>query len=88
MRVAGQIRRQDGTIENLSGGKDFSNINQNSFRVSLLAEPSDTISNLTIFDWFEADERAGGLYLYEHNPGVIPGLSDLLDPQLAAYRQG
>src|SRR3546814_20248751 len=35
-----------------------------------------------------AKDQPRALYLYRHNPGVIPGLSDALDPQLADYRAG
>jgi iron complex outermembrane receptor protein len=88
LRLAGQVRRQDGTIKNLSGGPDFNDIHQDSFRVSLLLEPFEGFSNLTIYDWFKAKEQPGGLYLYELHPGVVPGLSELIDPQLAAYYKG
>lgn len=88
LRIAGQVRRQDGTIRNLNGGKDFNDIHQNSFRASLLLEPFEGFSNLTIYDYFKAKEQPAGLYLYQHNPGVIPGLSAAIDPQLTAYRDG
>ena len=81
-RAAGQIRRQDGRTKNFEGGPDFDNIHQDSFRLSLLLEPFEGFSNTTIFDWYEGDERAGGLYLYRNNPGVVPGLSTILDPQI------
>src|SRR3546814_5418682 len=60
LRVAGQVRRQDGRTENLNGGPDFDNVHQDSIRASLLVEPTDTIKSTTIFDYFRADERAGG----------------------------
>ncbi|MDB5700918.1 MAG: TonB-dependent receptor [Sphingomonadales bacterium] len=84
LRLAAQIRRQDGTIKNLDAGPDFNNIHQESFRASLLLEPVDGLTNLTIYDYFKAREQPGGLYLYQLHPGVIPGLSGLLDAQLAA----
>jgi iron complex outermembrane receptor protein len=100
LRVAGQIRRQDGRIENLSGGPDFENIDQDSFRVSLLLEPTDWIKSTTIFDYFKADERAGGLYLYRQQPGVLGAIfsgqlgpdvggfvGGFLDAQIADYRR-
>src|SRR3546814_10591171 len=76
------------TAENLSGGPDFNDIHQDSFRVSLLLEPFEGFTSTTIYDYFKAKEQPGALYLYRHNPGVIPGLSDALDPQLADYRAG
>src|SRR3546814_8985857 len=75
VRFAGQIRRQDPTAENLSGGPDFNDIHQDSFRVSLLLEPFEGFTSTTIYDYFKAKEQPGALYLYRPNPGVIPGLS-------------
>src|SRR3546814_5051598 len=75
VRFAGQIRRQDGSIKNLSGGPDFNDMHQDAFRVSLLLEPFEGLSNTTIYDYFKADENAAGLYFYKHNPGVIPPLA-------------
>src|SRR3546814_2059971 len=48
VRFAGQIRRQDGSIKNLSGGPDFNDMHQDAFRVSLLLEPFEGLSNTTI----------------------------------------
>src|SRR3546814_8435200 len=62
LRVAGQVRRQDGRTKNLNGGPDFDNIHQDGLRVSLLIEPTDQISSTTIFDYAKANERSGGLY--------------------------
>jgi iron complex outermembrane receptor protein len=56
VRVAGQIRRRDGTIDNLSGGKDFNNIRQESARVSILAKPVEGITNTLVVDYFHANE--------------------------------
>lgn len=86
LRLAGQVRRRDGSIRNLSGGPDFNDLHQDAFRVSLLVEPFEGLSNKFIYDYFKADENAAGLYLYAHNVGVIPGLSAALDPQIAQYR--
>lgn len=100
LRVAGQMRRQDGRIENLSGGADFENIDQDAIRISLLVEPTDWIKSTTIYDYFKADETAGGLYLYRQQPGVLGAIfsgalgpatgtfvGDFLDAQIADYRQ-
>src|SRR3546814_20446302 len=59
---------------------------------SLLVEQTDTIKSTTIFDYFRADERAGGLHLYRQQPGVLgaifgsPALGAFLDSQIANYR--
>src|SRR3546814_4181314 len=61
VRFAGQIRRQDGSIKNLSGGPDFNDMHQVAFRVSLLLEPFDGLSNTTIYDYFKDDENEAEL---------------------------
>src|SRR3546814_12726362 len=57
VRFAGQIRRQDGSIKNLSGGPDFNDMHQDAFRVSLLPEPFEGLSNTTIY---RSEERRVG----------------------------
>lgn len=80
LRVAGKVTRRDGYTKNLSGGRDMDDIHQNSFRASLLIEPSDTFRNTTIFDWFQAREAGTGSIL----SAVLPtGLVRI--PQLAHF---
>lgn len=81
-RAAGQIRRQDGRTTSLDGGPDLDNIEQDSFRLSLRLEPAYGLTNTTILDWYNSDDRAAGIYLYQHNPGVVPGLSAIIDGQI------
>src|SRR3546814_11790486 len=89
LRVAGQVRRQDGRTRNLNGGPDFDNIHQDGLRVSLLIEPTDQISSTTIFAYAKANERSGGLYQYRANPGVLgaifgsPAPGGILDAPIA-----
>src|SRR3546814_710560 len=40
LRVAGRINRGDGQVKNLGSGRDFQNQHDNSFRASLLIEPT------------------------------------------------
>src|SRR3546814_5152354 len=88
LRLAGQIRRQDPRTKNLSGGKGFDDIHQDSFRASLLVEPADGVKSITVFDYFKVHEQSGGGLIYRLNPGAVPGISELIDSQLAAYYQG
>src|SRR3546814_18846061 len=53
LRVAGRINRGDGQVKNLGSGRDFQNQHDNSFRASLLIEPTHWLKNLTIFDYFD-----------------------------------
>lgn len=88
LRVAGQVRRQDPRIRALDSGPGFDDVDQDSFRVSLLVEPTDSIRSLTIYEYAKADELAGGLNLIRQNfPfGVFfgPGLGPVLDAQVQA----
>jgi iron complex outermembrane receptor protein len=70
LRVAGQIRRQDGMNKNLSGGPDFDNVHQNSYRISLLLNPTDRIESTTVYDHFEADEVGAAGILFRTNPAL------------------
>lgn len=85
LRIAGQVRRQDGYVKSINGGSDFSNVDENAYRISLLVRPTDFIQNITTYDYLVSPEEAAGEYLLGYNPGVIPGLSALLDPQLKNY---
>src|SRR3546814_15784304 len=60
LRVAGQVRRREGFVKNLSGGPRFSDVHQNSFRASLLVEPFDGFSNTTTIDYFKPEEHPAG----------------------------
>jgi iron complex outermembrane receptor protein len=70
LRVAGQTQRQDGLNRNLSGGPDFNNTHNNSYRVSLLLNPTDKIENLTVYDHLEAQETAAMGYMFRINPSL------------------
>src|SRR5690606_1726312 len=90
LRVAGQVRRQDGLAKNLSGGRDFDDIDQSSYRVSLLLEPTENIQNLTVFDHFSAKEASSNYYVFRINePGLagIQGLYNGLFPATGAGDQ-
>ncbi len=81
-RAAGQIRRQDPRIIAFDGGPGFDDIHQDAFRLSLLVEPIDGLKSTTIYEYFKADELAGGLYLLRQNfPFAALGLG-VVDPQV------
>src|SRR5690606_9670603 len=54
LRVAGDIDRRDGFTDNIGGGSDIDNVENQSFRVSLLLEPSENLSNTTLFDYYKS----------------------------------
>jgi len=89
LRVAGQIRRQDPRTPALDNpnAPGFDDIHQDAFRVSLLLEPTDSIKSTTVYEYFKADELAGGLYLLRQNfpfGALGPGLGQF-DPQVQGY---
>lgn len=89
LRVAGQVRRQDPRVRALDSGPGFDDIHQDSFRASLLLEPTENIRSLTIAEYSKANELAGGLYLLRQNfPFAAffgPGLGGALDSQVQGY---
>ncbi|MDB6062728.1 MAG: TonB-dependent receptor [Verrucomicrobiaceae bacterium] len=89
LRVAGEVRRQDGLDKNLSGGPDFNNLHQQSYRISLLLNPTDKIESTTIYDHFTANETNAAERIYNVEPGffanpALAGLGSVLLPQLYA----
>lgn len=75
LRLAGQIARRDGYTINLANGEDLDDRNTDLFRASLLLEPTDSLSNTTIFDYFEANENGTATVLTSlyPNAGVPTG---------------
>ncbi|NWK97500.1 hypothetical protein DM806_17875 [Sphingobium lactosutens] len=57
LRVAGQMARREGYTKNIGVGGDLDDRHTDSFRASLLWEPSTQVSNTTIIDYY----RASGL---------------------------
>jgi iron complex outermembrane receptor protein len=85
LRLAGQVRRRNGFTRNLSGGADFDDLHQDSFRAIVLVKPDEGIENTLTFDFLRVDEQPAGSYLLRAQPGVFPGLSSLIDPGIAAF---
>ena len=93
VRIAGQYRKRDPITKNLEGGRGFGDIDQKSVRVSLLLQPSSSISNTLIADYLRAPQRPSAEVLYKYNPGILaavfgPFVGAAIDPyeaQLAAY---
>jgi len=86
LRFAGQMRRQDPRIQALDSGPGFENIHSDSFRVSLLLQPTDSIKSTTVYENTKADELAGGLHLLRQNFSfgafLGPQLGGQLDSQV------
>src|SRR3546814_173408 len=83
LRVAGRINRGDGQVKNLGSGRDFQNQHDNSFRASLLIEPTHWLKNLTIFDYFDLPlSKNGGAAQVVVATG-IPAFQPFVDAQKA-----
>lgn len=61
LRVAGNVERRDGFTENLGVGQDFDTLHNNSFRVSLRLQPTDSIENIFVYDYFDRSGPYGGV---------------------------
>src|SRR3546814_6576942 len=60
LRVGGRLTRRDGVVKN-EIGPDFQSQHRDSFRASLLIEPTETLSNYTVFDYAKVNEAQSAL---------------------------
>src|SRR3546814_5420206 len=60
LRLAGQIARRDGYTTNLGSGPDLDDRHDESFRASLLLEPLEGMKNVTVYDYYNANEAGTG----------------------------
>jgi iron complex outermembrane receptor protein len=85
LRVAGRIDRADGYAKNLGAGGDMGNQHDNNFRVSLLVDPTDWLTNTTIFDYAgqpkSKGRRAPAIAVRSGLP--IPAVQALIAQQIA-----
>jgi len=59
IRVAGNYRYRDGFTHSIDTGQPRDDVNRGSFRVSLLAKPTDWLENTTIFQDVNINENGG-----------------------------
>lgn len=76
VRFAGRYDKRDGYTRNIGLGGDLDGVNSRAFRVSVLAAPTDSIRNLTIFDWYRNYYTGDGAFLLKVNDA--PSLLELL----------
>lgn len=55
VRLAGDWQVRDGYSEDLRDGDELDEIDSEAFRISVLFEPTDAISNVTIYDHYKSD---------------------------------
>lgn len=72
LRIAGQIDNRDGFTENMShpSEDDFDNHNRDSLRISLLLDPVENISNLTVYEENTYDENQINNIPLGYQPGT------------------
>lgn len=63
LRFAGKTRERDGWAREVTTGRRYDNQNFDTFRVSALIAPTDTLESLTVFDWYESEETGTGAFL-------------------------
>jgi len=88
VRVGGRIQYRDGFGRNVLNGQQMSNLNTESYRISVLFEPTDNISSYTVANVFSGRTNGTVFALYQVRPGsaatgLFPGLSQALTDQLA-----
>src|SRR3546814_14302350 len=78
LRVGGRLTRRDGVVKN-EIGPDFQSQHRDSFRASLLIEPTETLSNYTVFDYAKVNEAPGAMITSDvaATAGCFPGLGCL-----------
>lgn len=81
VRLAAQIRRRDGYVENIGIGPDFNDIHTNSYRASVLFEPSASLRNTLVLDYMDGSETGWATIAYERlppNPLLPPPVAGVL----------
>lgn len=93
VRAAFDINRRDGFTKNVLPGvakkyRDLDNVHYDSFRVSVLAKPTENLENLTVYSYNQADENGTGNVTTGVNPGFLTfALGPVLGPLVAAQAQ-
>lgn len=85
IRIAGQLDKRDGYTKNLSfPGRDMDDKDARNVRVSVLFEPMERLSNLTVYERNEMDEHGTGIVPYQ---STGPGAADqvCLGAQFGAF---
>ena len=69
LRLAGDIHKRDGYVKNIGVGKDAEAVDTQAFRASLLLEPTDTIKNVTTYDYFDSENDGFSNIIGDVRPG-------------------
>lgn len=80
LRVAGQVRRRDGSQQNLGPGPDFDDVHQHSLRAALLWNATEKLSNTLMWDYFLGNETPPNTTVVDYKPGQLSAMSPLFAP--------
>lgn len=85
IRIAMDLDKRDGFTDNIGNSSEIDNVDSRAFRISLLLEPSDTLSNTTIFDYYNSDSGGTAQVIEEVYQGE--NLLTQLGLQASAFQQ-
>ncbi len=71
VRLAGDIMRRNGWAKDIGTGADIENVNTQAVRLSVLFDPTESISNLLIMDYYKAKDNGFESYLRSVNPNEL-----------------
>jgi iron complex outermembrane receptor protein len=80
VRVAGNYSYHRGYAKSLTTGQDLDDRNRSSFRISLLAKPTDWLTNTLIFSEVNIDENGTAAILGNYEPDGLARM--VVDPRL------
>jgi len=93
LRIAGEAGRRDGYTKDVGpyfAGRDYDNLDYDSFRVGLTLRPFEGFENYTVFRYYNSDNNGPGTVLTDLNPlfaayigQVFPNVGDLVPAQEA-----
>lgn len=83
LRLAASINRRDGFTKNIGAGGELDDIDDHSYRASLLLEPLDGMVNTTIFEYYKSYTSGSAQVLSTVAPG--PTLLASLGLQASAF---
>lgn len=87
MRVAGNLTRRNGFFDNVATGLKVDSQRTESGRVSLLWEPDDRFSSLTIGTYFHEDDAGLGFFPYTVRPGSAAAATPGYQAEFAAAQR-
>lgn len=82
-RFSADLRKRDGFTHQLSDGSQLDNINYQTYRASVLFNPTDRIEDYGVLQIERSDTGGTGIIITAVNPAASPGLLSILNGALA-----